>query len=152
MEKPIAALGIDPGKTGALVLLSEKKMGVHNFKNIESAKIAIEKINESYDIKFAILEKVWIRYGEKDVKSAEVLIRNSEMWHTLLHFFEIEHREYAPSQWRKGLIVKRDQHGKGIYIETAKKLMPEHAHMFTRHDKAEAALMAWRAWMQIKNT
>ena len=148
-EKPIAALGIDPGQKGALVIISGDILGVHNFRDVESSEAAFLSLTKEYDVRFAILERVWFRPNERDVKSVEVLIRNHEMWHTLLHVFKIPHENYSPGQWRDGVIQKKDQGNKKIYIEKAKQLMPGHADRFTRHDIAEAALMAWRAWMHV---
>ncbi|HEX9972274.1 MAG TPA: hypothetical protein VGD14_09405 [bacterium] len=149
MGKPIAVFGIDPGVKGALVAISESDLIKHSFKDTDNAETAVKILCEQFSVKLAILEKVWFRPNERDVKSVEVLIRNMEMWHTLLHVFKIDHLLCSPAEWRKGLIgsVNGD---KKQYVEKAKVLMPHHAHMFTRHDVAEAGLMAWRAWHHVK--
>lgn len=145
--KKSAVLGIDPGKTGAICCLSYPKIRIYDYTSTDISNNTLICIKEDFNVQFAILEKVWFWNNERDVKTSEVLIRNSEMWATLLKIHEIPFIEVAPAKWRKGLI--RPNKDKSVYIKKAKKLFPDHAFLFKRHDQAEAALIAYRAFKHV---
>jgi len=149
ITKNVATIGIDPGQTGAIALVSGSNLSVWDYTSIETAADKISALNERFDIKFAILEKVWPQPNDEP-KRLNVLIRNAAMWDTLLHINDIPHEEYAPSTWRAGLVSKRKRYKKENYILTASRLFPAFVGVFTRHDRAEAALMAYRAWRHVE--
>ena len=60
-DKPLAALGIDPGMKGALILLSEDDLIAHDFKSVDEAETAFDELCQKFDIGFAVLERVWFR-------------------------------------------------------------------------------------------
>ncbi len=148
MTKEAAGLGIDPGVTGSLVIVSHRSnIEIHDYVSIQASLEVLRLLNERYDIQFCVLEKIWLRPGD-NLSSMRLLLKNASMWDTLLHVVGIPHEEYAPNTWRKGLIPKQKQKNKKIYLETAQGLWPDQK--FKRHDQAEAALMAYRAWQHIK--
>ena len=51
--------------------------------------------------------------------------------------------------WWKEFIPKKLRNKPG-YIKKAKELFPDHAFLFRRHDQAEAALIAYRAYRHVK--
>lgn len=142
-----AVIGIDPGKKGAMCCLSYPNLYFYNFRCPVSANIELIALKRNFDVKFAILEKVWIRGDEKNVKTAEVLIRNSAMWATILEINRIPFIQAAPQTWRKGLVKSK---GKKASIAKAKKLFPCDAELITSHDRAESALIAYRAYKHIE--
>jgi len=150
----IATLGIDPGITGALAVCYENdglRLFIFDYSSVKSSNNILLRIKAKNDIKFAILEKVWFWKNEHDVKKAEVLIRNSEMWATLLKITGINFERYPPVTWRKGLIPSGKVRNKKIYIEKAHNLFPKDILKIKRHDQAEAALMSYRAWMHVSS-
>lgn len=146
--KKTAFLGIDPGKNGALCCLSYPDLDYYDFKHVLGVDLYLVRLKRKFDVKFAVLEKVWLWKNEKDFKTAEVLIRNSEMWITLLQIHGIPFLQSAPANWRKGLI--KGAPSKSKFMKKAIELFPESAGLITRHDRAEAALLAYRAHLHIK--
>ncbi|MBT3807687.1 MAG: hypothetical protein HOG03_24330 [Desulfobacula sp.] len=149
LEENPAVVGIDPGIKGALALICGQHLEIHDYKSTMASFNLLNLLNEKFSIKFAIIEKVWIWKNEKDVKKAETLIRNQERWKTLLRINTIDFESYAPVNWRKNLIYKKDRNKPG-YIRTANRIFSGHEELFTRHDRAEAALIAYRAWRHVE--
>jgi Holliday junction resolvasome RuvABC endonuclease subunit len=143
-----AGLGIDPGRTGAMALVNDQDLVIYDYTSIEAADQALTDLQKDYDIRFAVLEWVWIRKNERNVGSANTLIRSAAMWDCLLHVHGIPHDEYAPQTWRKGLVSVRA--GKEAMVKKAHELLGGPESDFVRHDRAEAALMAYRAWQHVK--
>ncbi len=144
-----AVIGIDPGQAGSLTLICASKIEIHDFTDTITAFKTVCCLNDKFKVKFAIIEKVWFWENEKDVKSAEVLIRNAQMWETCLEINRIPYASYSPATWRKGLIMKSKRTKKG-YIEKAKELFPKYEELFTRHDRAESTLIAYRALRHVE--
>ena len=148
MTKSAAGLGIDPGQTGALALVNDYTIEICDYTTIDAALIKLRALKSKFDIQFAVLEKIWLRPSDRThLGSACTLLRNFEMWHTILHALDIHHEEYSPAKWRKGLISVQKQKDKKNYIKKASFFWPNVE--FKRHDQAEAALMAYRAWQHI---
>lgn len=143
-----AAIGIDPGQNGALALVNDDDLIIYDYESIEAADQALTDLQKQYNILFAVLERVWIRKNERNVTSANLLIRNAAMWDTLLHVHGIPHDEFSPQTWRKGLVHARA--GKEAMVRKAQQLLGGTDRDFARHDRAEAALMAFRAWEHVK--
>lgn len=150
MTRDVAGIGIDPGKDGALALRSADDLLIYDFKNIEAARDDLMTLSQIYDIRFAILEKIWPRTGDNLV-TINILIRNAAMWDTLLHLAGIDHDEYAPETWRKGLISRKKAGNKSNFVKKASAIFPRHKRLFFRPDRAEAALMAHRAFEHIRH-
>jgi len=150
LMKNIAVIGIDPGKTGALTLICGSYIEVHDFEGVYDAFKLISALNRKFEVKFAIIEKVWFQPQERDVKAAEVLIRNAAMWETLLLINRIPYEKYSPATWRKNFIPKNLRTKKG-YLSKAKRMWTEHEDLFTRHDRAESALIAHRALLHAQS-
>ncbi len=146
-DKPIVGLGIDPGQTGAIAVVNDRIIEVCDYTSIEAAVSDLKRLKRKFDIQFAVLEKIWVQPGDEP-KRVNVLVRNAAMWDTLLHVLDINHEEYAPGTWRKGLVSTKKQKNKANYIKKAQAIWPDQE--FKRHDQAEAGLMAYRAWQHIK--
>jgi Holliday junction resolvasome RuvABC endonuclease subunit len=144
-----AAIGIDPGQTGALALVNDDDLVIYDFQSIEAADQALTDLQGQYSIRFAVLEKVWMRKSERNPHSVTHLIRSAAMWDCLLHVHGIPHEEYAPATWRKGLVSGKKT-SKAAMVEKARQLLGGTDRDFARHDRAEAALMAFRAWQHVK--
>lgn len=144
-----AAIGIDPGNTGALALVNDDELIIYDYTSIEAADQALTDLQKKYNVLFAVLEKVWCRTKERNPHSVTQLIRSAAMWDCLLHVHGICHEEYSPQTWRKGLLSGRKT-SKAAMVEKARQLLGGTERDFARHDRAEAALMAWRAWEHVK--
>jgi Holliday junction resolvasome RuvABC endonuclease subunit len=145
-----AAIGIDPGKTGALALVNDEDLVIYDFQSIEAADQALTDLQRQYNIRFAVLEKIWMRKTERNPHSVTQLIRSAAMWDCLLHVHGIPHEEYSPQTWRAGLISGKKT-SKAAMVEKARQLLGGSEDDYTRHDRAEAALIAWRAWQHVKS-
>jgi hypothetical protein len=143
-KKKVTVLGIDPGVKGAVACIHKGELSVYDFQSMEDSIRLVGALKRQYNPEFAIIEKQWFWSGERDVKTAEVLIRNAHMWQTLLSVNGIQFRLMSAVQWRKDIIPKSMQK-KDKYIEIANKYFGKSDHIFTRHDRAEAALIAYRA-------
>lgn len=148
--KKKAVLGIDPGEKGSICCLNYPHISLHDYKDTLTAFADLGQLGSLFDINFVVIEKIWFRGGdaEKNVKATERLIRNQEMWITLLKIYKIRYIEVAPSTWRKGLV--RNKGGKNEAMATAKSIFHESKGLITRHDEAEAALMAYRAYQHVR--
>jgi Holliday junction resolvasome RuvABC endonuclease subunit len=169
MGRTKAVIGIDPGQTGAACLLKLQKhvpvaslrkkkaitplrypeIAFHDFTDMMAADVFLKATTAVFDVQFVVLERQWLRGNEKNLKTAEVLIRNAEMWSVLLALNGIPFFPYAPATWRKGLITGKASKKKSM--DKALALFPNSAELLTRHDRAEAALMAYRAYMHVLN-
>lgn len=141
-------MGIDPGKTGAVAVIHKRKLTVYDYESPAQAVELISGIKKRYAPDFCIIEKQWIWPNEKDVKTAEVLIRSAQMWETLILVNGINYMTMSAKDWRKNLVPENMQNKKG-YIDFANQKFSESEHIFTRHDRAEAALIAYRAYFKI---
>ena len=153
LMKNVAVMGIDPGKTGAIAVICGEHIEIRDFVNTLNTLGAyklVTALNRKFELKFAIIEKQWLRDKEHDNKSAEKIIRNSEMWETLLAINRIPYEKYAPATWRKNFIPKNLRTKKG-YIKKAKTMWPEYEDLFSRHDRAEACLIAYRALLHVQS-
>jgi Holliday junction resolvasome RuvABC endonuclease subunit len=169
MSRKKAVMGIDPGITGAACLLKLQKhvpiaslrkkkaitplrypeIAFHDFTDMLAANVFLKATTACFDVQFVVLERQWLRGNEKNLKTAEVLIRNAEMWAVLLALKGIPFFPYAPATWRKGLISGKATKKKSM--DKAIELFPNSTELITRHDRAEASLMAFRAYMHVKN-
>jgi len=149
MTKDTVGLGIDPGNKGAICVVSDRCIEIHDYFSMDGAVSLLRLLNSKFSLQFTVLEKVWLQPRDvSHLHSADVLIKNFAMWHTLLHVLDIPHTECAPATWRKGLISSKKQKSKDAYLKKAMAIWPDQT--FKRHDQAEAALMAYRAWQHIK--
>lgn len=156
LEENAAVLGIDPGCTGAICLmykipkLSSYYIEIHDFKSTIACFEIIKLLKRKFKVKFAIIEKQTFRPNERNIRTAEILIRNAQTWEDALIFNKIPYEAYYPGQWRAGIIPKTDQNKDG-YVKQAIKRFPKYENLFTRHDRCEATLIAYRAWKHIES-
>lgn len=119
-KKPIAYLGIDPGKSGAVALLIssplEQNRGRNRVRfydwpktdNLNEVLRAMEEWNRTYDIKLGILERSQPRPTD-GVKQAFGTGRNFGRWEVIISSLGIPHHFITPQKWQKGIgIVKSD--------------------------------------------
>lgn len=149
--KPVhdpTTIGIDPGQKGAVAIIHYRKLSVFNYEGPVNAANLISELKKKYSPDFCIIEKQWIWPNEKDVKRAEVLIRSAQMWETLMYANNIKFITMSAKEWRKNLVPENMQNKEG-YIEFANQTFSDSEHIFTRHDKAEASLIAYRAYFKV---
>ena len=110
-NKPIAWLGVDPGKTGAAILLLEdyslKIFDWPKSNNYFEVYRAIRMWKFIYRIRMSVMEKVASMTGQ-GVKSVWSFSGNYHAWQMLLIALDIRHRLLTPAQWQKGLLSKTD--------------------------------------------
>jgi len=144
--KKKAWIGVDPGKNGALALVTEDNEvqitdvdgDAHNILNW------IKEQKDAYDIQIAALEHVHSMPRDSG-KSAFTFGRWCGMIEMALIAEGIGYEKVTPTKWKRGLIKKEDGRDKAASINVAKRLFPNHADLFKRkkdHNRAEALLIA----------
>lgn len=145
-----AVLGIKSGKTGAVALIGPSILAVWDFLDVQESVKILSSLNKLFRIELAVFEKIRFRPGDEP-KHIEALVRNTEMWHTLLHVNDIPHEEHVAAVWKAGLLNDREPDDTSGYVKRAKSLFSKYPEkLFSRHDRAEAALMALCAWEHVR--
>ena len=151
--KQKAYLGIDPGKTGAVALITNE--GAHEILDYPGdPSLIVDRFRKwklNYEIVMTALEKVGARPGQ-GVVSMFTFGRNLGAWEGIISAFGIPFMMPTPRQWQKGLIdQKAGGNPKERSLNTARRLFPNAS--LTRkkdHGRADALLLAFwakRQWM-----
>ena len=145
MEK--AYIGIDPGKSGALALMTGDHYVVTDYPG-DPAQV-VETLRSwavQYDIRLAALEKVGARPGQ-GVVSMFSFGQNLGAYQGILAAMGIPFTMPTPQQWQKGLVdQKAGPDPKTRTLVTARRLFP-HAELSRKkdHGRADALLLAFWA-------
>lgn len=132
-------IGIDPGKTGAMAILSDKG----EFLEVIDFEEVLPRIRLlAPDIKFAYLEQVHAMPGQ-GVSSTFTFGENLGWWKGILQAFEIPFKSIRPQDWQKNLVPKKlsttDKPGLGV----ARQMYPSAPlHLKKHHNRADAILIA----------
>lgn len=147
-------MGIDPGKTGAVVMINESEEIIHRLSfdcdesiegNADKVEAAACIVNDAFDNSiYTCLEKVH-SMPKQGVCAVWTFAENFSMWKTLLIVNRIPFELVTPQRWMKGLIVKSDHAKKkkrGLTV--CRRKWPGDAFFkLEKHDgRADAALMA----------
>jgi hypothetical protein len=144
--KPIAYVGIDPGKTGAASLISADTgdiIGIIDWQNPAFVADSLRQWQLKYIIRLAVLEKVHAM-PKQGVTSTFTFAENFGAWQGMLAALVIPHELVSPQKWQKGLFRKSDGDGKKRSLAVVRRLYPVSV-FFKRvkdHDRADATLMA----------
>jgi len=122
-----AVMAIDPGKKGALVLLSED--GKVEFAEWDDERAMFKRLAEwsaQYNVVLVALEHVWSRGGE-GAKSAFSFGYNNGWWTGVLLALNLPFRLVVPQEWQKGRVRKRKKSEPKSFkpsFEVAERLYP----------------------------
>ena len=150
-------IGIDPGATGALIVLNPEGEIVHCLDS-PSDPVAmfhsLEDVVGQFGIKHAAIERVHCN-GKNGSKANWNLSASYHIWLTALAALEVSTRTPTPQEWQKSLIRTTDgKDTKERSLMVARRLWPNQARaIFQRkkdHNRADAALIAFWLHRQMK--
>ena len=139
-------IGIDPGKTGAMAVLS-----------ITGGFLAIHDFEESFDeLKNLALNQPTMVYLEEvhsmpkqGVASTFAFGENFGWWKGILQAFGIPFKTIRPQDWQKGLVPKRGTLTDKPSLSVARQLYPEAPlNLKKHHNRADAILIARVCWQR----
>lgn len=135
-------VGIDPGKTGAMALLTEDEtVDFAEFSDLRS----LHSVMNEWKPTHAIIEKVHAMPGQ-GVSSTFTFGYYAGLAEGLIISLGIPYEFVRPQQWQKGLYAVSDGKEKKVRsINAAKRLFPKLQRVFKfkkDHNKAEALLIA----------
>jgi len=148
--KPCAWIGIDPGKSGAGVVIFDGGHLVSDWPGDPAGAAAIlAGWLDHFEIRLAALEKVGARPGQ-GVSSMFAFGRNLGAWEGLLAALRIPYVMPTPQQWQKGLVMPSDgADPKERALAVARRLFPAaNLTLKKHHGRADALLLAWWARRQ----
>ena len=145
--KPTAYLGIDPGQSGAIALLSEEQVLVEDWPGDPNA--AADVLREwlgQYRVDLAALERV-NAMPKQGVSSTFKLGCNLGAWQGILAALGLPYLMPTPQEWQKGLVKKSDgPDPKARSLAVARRLFPDAVlSRKSDHGRADALLLAWFA-------
>jgi crossover junction endodeoxyribonuclease RuvC len=143
-----AHVGIDPGKSGAMALISSEGEGmVMDYPgDVTLAADFLQGWKIEYDIRLVALEAVHA-LPKQGVKSTFSLGRYFGAWEGILAAFGIPHVLVSPREWQKGVVKPSDgPNPKARSLTVARRLFPgvDLSHK-KDHGKADALLLAYWA-------
>ena len=147
MKKPIAHIGIDPGTTGAAVLISENGLDYADFTDAVQFADELRQWADDYDIRLALIELVHSmpQQGVVSVfKFGDVFGQVKGICAAL----RIPVQLVRPQEWKKGIINKSDGlDQKEAGLSVARRRFPDCDFIGRKkdHNRADALLMAARA-------
>jgi len=98
---PKAWIGIDPGKTGAMVLLDDHGfIGVHDWVDELTMYRQLELYRDIWDIQYVCIEKVWGVKGNS-AKSNTTFQQHYGAWLCILKLLKLPYVEVTPQKWMK---------------------------------------------------
>jgi len=148
MNKPIAHIGIDPGQTGAAVLLSKTGIDFFDWPG-DPVQFANElrQWQEDFNIQMVLLEKVHSMPAQ-GVSSVFKFGCNFGMIQGVLSALKIPYQLITPQKWQKGLIVPSDgKDTKERSLTVARRMFPVINWLSRKkdHNRSDALLMAHKA-------
>jgi len=113
--KPIAWAGVDPGKTGAFVVIHDGGHLVADWPGDPAGAVEILRgWLDRFEIRLVALEKVGARPGQ-GVSSMFAFGRNLGAWEGIFAGLRIPYVMPTPQQWQKGLVTPSDgEDAKGL--------------------------------------
>ena len=136
-----AWIGVDPGKTGAMVLISEDgDTLIHDYSGMVDAHETLMAWMTEYSVVGAAVERQHAFPGQ-GVSSMFSLGENYGAWQQLFVCHAIPLVTVAPKDWQKGLIPPKSH--KDYHLDVARKMFP-HAELILKkhHGRADALLIA----------
>ena len=146
-------VGIDPGQTGAIAVVGEGVLEIHDWPGDERAAVDLcRRIHLDYLVYGAALEAQSARPGQ-GVSSTFKLGVNYGIWLAICAAFGWPTTAVRPSDWKRGLgyPAKEKALSKQHSLTIARRAYPEASDLLSRvkdHNRAEALLLA----RHVKNT
>jgi hypothetical protein len=106
MEKPEAVIGIDPGKTGAMALVSYNKVEAVEFTDFFEAEKTLRRWAASNTILLVGLEEVWAMKGQSATGALKFGI-NVGHWQGMLQTMGLPYQTVRPQAWMKGRFARK---------------------------------------------
>ncbi len=144
MQKPKAFIGIDPGATGAAVLISETGVDFFDWEGVRKFADEVRQWNCDYNIGMVILEAVHSRPGE-GVSSVFKFGTTWGMIQGVLTCAKIPYTLLTPQAWQKGLVMPTDgADSKERSLTVARRMFPAIDWIGRKkdHNRSDALLMA----------
>jgi len=113
-----AWVGIDPGKTGAAVLLTAEKIHFHDWQSIDRAALTLQNWSNSFfELKVA-LEKVHTIPGDGRV-GAFRFGENFGIWQGILAGLYVDYILITPQEWQNAILKGIHRKIKGANTKSA---------------------------------
>lgn len=144
MQKPKAYIGIDPGASGAAVLISENGIDVFDWQGVSHFANEIRGWSLDYNIVMAVLEKVSARPGQ----GVSSMFNFGTTWGMIQGVFAgvgIPYALLTPQNWQKGLVMPTDgADSKERSLAVARRMFPACDWIGRKkdHNRSDALLMA----------
>jgi len=136
-------LGVDCGVTGHFSIITAEYNVVYSeaFSDIVEAFNIIKKINDETKIKFATVERIWVR---PNMKGMTTMISNMGHWLALIKILGLKYTDPAPVTWQKAMFGKIKAGTTKLHsVALANKYWPElRLKEATDHDKADSLNIA----------
>jgi hypothetical protein len=147
--KRSAFIGIDPGKTGAAVLLSSNEYRLWDWVNVFHAANMIRNWLDVFDIKSVLLENPSAGIpGQRGTKGVASVRTNFGEWRGLLvALLPDQYSELKAGDWKRGIVPPGPGDSKEKARQAAIKLFPGAYPDIRRkkdHNRAEALLIAYK--------
>lgn len=154
MKKKVKAwMGIDPGQSGAVALLSDGELPLVNDwpQDPMSAADILKWCALNYALQLVALESVHAM-PKQGVSSTFKFGVNFGQWQGILAALGLPYFMPRPTEWQKGLVRKSDgADPKTRSLAVARRLFPKvDLRRKKDHGRAEALLLAWWAKQQSK--
>jgi len=149
--KAQAWIGIDPGKSGALALISSEDQVAEDWPgDAAGAAELLMTWRLEYNVELVALERVGSMPGQ-GVKSMFSFGENFGTWQGILAALSIPYVMPRPQEWQKGLVSPSDGvDSKARSLAVARRLFPEvELSRKKDHGRADALLLAWWARRQV---
>ena len=150
-ELDISTVGIDPGLSGAMALLSNGRYvtEIYDWTDGPSTAAALITWITLYDVKMTILERVSTRPGQ-GVASQGKFLRNAGWWAGALDTLSTPWLEVSPQTWQRGLIPKKSSELDKPSLTVARRQFPDASlHLKKHHNRADAIMMAVYAYNRV---
>lgn len=147
MGKPKAYVGIDPGQTGAIAVLSDggiPKVWEWPGDEIAAAEI-VREIVFSFDVCLCALEAV-SAMPKQGVSSTFKFGANWGIWRGILAALQVPFILVRPQEWQKNIVPKKASPDEKPSLAVARRMFPDvDMHRKKDHGMADALLLAYYA-------
>ena len=147
LQKPTAHIGIDPGQTGAAVLISETGIDYFDWPGDPVQFYhELKQWRDDFDIKMVLLESVH-SMPKQGVSSSFKFGLNFGMIQGVLAGMRIPYMLVTPQKWQKGVVVPSDgKDSKERSLTVARRMFPQVDWLRRKkdHNRSDALLMAYK--------
>jgi hypothetical protein len=142
MNKSKAWVGIDPGKTGAIALIAEREVIVHDFDGVSEMSELLVTWKFEYDIVRVLLENVSAMKGW-GIKGCFSFGKNVGNWEGIVATLKFPYDYVTPKKWQSTIFKgTKVENTKKESIETARRLFPLVTIPKSKDGRSDALLIA----------